>query len=161
MCLSEPLEPRCLHLPAHPHPRVLASITSVVADLCLCCRAVNHRLWTHHTACGRRCFHTAVQSDWRPQCPPGELLDEERGGDPGNTHPKQEHRVQVGVTAKPFVCVCVCERVLNMVFSSLMCLHARCVSTLQAEQTKRRRRRSVHVRLHLRTGSSGQRHHRS
>lgn len=59
------------------------------------------------------------------------------------------------------LCVCVCVWVLNAVFSSLMWLHARCVSTLQAEQTKRRRRRSVHVRLHLRGGSSSQRHHRS
>lgn len=47
------------------------------------------------------------------------------------------------------------------VFSSLACVHVRCISAPQAEKTKSRWRWSVHVCLQLQHDSFGQRHHRS
>lgn len=124
----------------------------VVAELCLSYRAGYCCLRTGHTSSGRRRSHSAVQPDQRPEQPQGKLLDEERRGDPGNAQHRQEHRAQVE-TGRLF--------------------HGRerkgwCwggvrlpVSALQAEQTKRRRRWSVHVCLHLRDELSGHRRHRS
>lgn len=67
-------------------------------------RVGDQRLGARRAARGRGPSHAAVQPDQRARRPPGELLDEERRGDPRNAHLQQKQRVQVCARARGRAC---------------------------------------------------------
>ncbi len=158
-CLSEPFVRCCLHLPNTPTPMSPSKHHFCrSSSVCLLQSRQSSPLNTPHFPWKAMLSHCSAT--W-----PAPTVSTRKATGWRMGRKSRKHAPQIGTPntsrshGKTLCNLWVCVRALNTEFSSLLWVHVRCVSALQAGQTKRRRRRSVHVCLHLQECSSSQRHH--